>query len=100
MPCLLPVAAHAQAQVSPDSYEILNAETITTQPVQVAANTNLYAGVSPLLTGSFACDNARFINSYSKSYRLEIAFADVSGYGVSGRTAGQEPGLVFTIFIL
>ena len=40
MACLLPVTAHAQAQVSPDNYEILNAETITTQPVQVAANTN------------------------------------------------------------
>ena len=26
--------------MSPDNYEILNAETITTQPVQVAANTN------------------------------------------------------------
>ena len=40
MACLLPVTAHAKAQVSPDDYEILNAETITTQPVQVAANTN------------------------------------------------------------
>jgi len=39
--CLLPVTAHAQAEVAPDNYEILNAETITTQqPAQVAANTN------------------------------------------------------------
>ena len=39
MACLLPLTAHAQARVSPDNYEILNAETITTQPV-LAANTN------------------------------------------------------------
>jgi len=38
--CLLPVTAHAQAEVAPDTYEILNVETITAQPVQVASNTN------------------------------------------------------------
>ena len=38
--CLLPVTTHAQADVSPDVYEVANSETIVAQqPVQVAANT-------------------------------------------------------------
>ena len=35
--CLLPVTAHAQADVSPDFYPLSNAETIAPQPAQVAS---------------------------------------------------------------
>jgi hypothetical protein len=38
--CLLPVTTHAQADVSPDVYEVANAETtVAEHQVQVAANT-------------------------------------------------------------
>src|SRR4029077_3678063 len=37
--CLLPVTTHAQADVSPDVYEVANAETTPAEQVQVAANT-------------------------------------------------------------
>jgi hypothetical protein len=38
--CLLPVTTHAQADVSPDVYEVANTETnVADQHVQVAANT-------------------------------------------------------------
>jgi hypothetical protein len=38
--CLLPVTAHAQADVSPDIYELANTETtVTAQQVQVVSNT-------------------------------------------------------------
>jgi hypothetical protein len=38
--CLLPATAHAQAEVSPDYYELANTETIVaTQQAQVASNT-------------------------------------------------------------
>jgi hypothetical protein len=35
--CLLPVTAHAQAEVSPDFYPISNTDTVAAQPVQVAS---------------------------------------------------------------
>jgi hypothetical protein len=35
--CLLPVTAHAQADVSPDFYPLSNTETIVAQPAQVAS---------------------------------------------------------------
>jgi len=37
--CLLPATAHAQAEVSPETYANLSDMTMTTQPVQVASNT-------------------------------------------------------------
>ena len=38
--CLLPVTTHAQADVSPDVYELANTETtVATQQAQVASNT-------------------------------------------------------------
>lgn len=38
--CLLPVTAHAQADISPDIYELANTETtVAAQQVQVASNT-------------------------------------------------------------
>src|SRR5262249_32042555 len=37
--CLLPATAHAQAEISPDTYEMANSQPVTTQPGQVASNT-------------------------------------------------------------
>jgi hypothetical protein len=34
--CLLPATAHAQAEISPDFYELMNTETMAVQPVLVA----------------------------------------------------------------